>query len=593
MASGSFNLSLEHPSSSITFQGKIEWTSVSNGAVANTSLVTCKMYARKQNSSTPTSGTFRGKQIIDGTTFSYSQSKSVGNSWVLIATASKTVSHNANGSKTITISGEVGKVAGTTLANINSTGSSSATLDTIPRYATMQSGGSTNDEEDIWFSINTPAYSSYTKLEYAVSLNGSTPIDSWREYTLGSTPVSSIAIAYTLNATEKNAIYSFSEDAPQITIHELVRSTLNGTSQVDSTVSALSIINAKPEFTSANITYEDINASVVAETGDNQKIVKLKSTPRITWTAPTLKKGATFDHIELSFSGGVVEAPYSSNNSSGSYDMVSTLFSTLLDITATVYDSRGNYTTITKNVPIIDYNYPIIDIKAHRVNNYESLTKLQADVTISSVDSINSIQTLRYRTQQDGTGVWSAWTNITNGTEYTITLDNNYQFGINVECVDKFGSKSSLYTLNKGVFPLFVDVDLNSVGINCFPKKQNSLEVSEVEIAIEEEEIWSGSTLLDDNDSITLDINVSETQRGFAFLWEHTNGEKQVTYAPKTLTAMSINYFLISSGGLGFKRVYLNGNDTLAGESVNSGSGTIGGITYDSSNWYLKKVYRV
>lgn len=137
-ASGTINLSVEHPSSSVTFQGKLDWSSTPNSS-NNTSSVTVKLSARKQGSNQATSGTFKGKIGIAGTNHSFSQSKSVGNSWVLIATATQTVQHNNDGTKSITISGEVGKVSGTTLADINSTGQSTVALDTIQKASTLNS----------------------------------------------------------------------------------------------------------------------------------------------------------------------------------------------------------------------------------------------------------------------------------------------------------------------------------------------------------------------------------------------------------------------------------------------------------------------
>ena len=589
MASGSFNLSLEHPSSSITFQGKIEWTSTSNGAVANTSLVTCKIYARKQNSSTPTSGTFKGKQVIDGTTFSFSQSKSVGNSWVLIATASKTVSHNANGSKSITISGEVGKVSGTTLANINSTGSDTAVLDTIARKITITDTAIFNDEYSFGTNMSAPAYPNYTSAKICLSLDGTNPLDSWKDITLTNNHP---YYTYTINATEQNAMYTAHPNDNSFNIYVMVKSVLGGTTYTDSVQKTISIINATPEMSANNITCIDTNASVVAVTSDNTKLVAWESIPQISWVSPTLKKGATLQNISFVFTGGIAEPSYTTNTSTGSHSLTGSPIGNF-NIICIVEDSRGNQTSITKTINVIAYNKPIINYTIERLNNYENTTKLKADVSISSVDSLNSIQTLEYKLMRMDQGTWGAWVSISNNTEYTLTLDNNYQWGIMVKCTDKFDYNELGKILNKGVFPFFIDVDKNSVGINGFPTKNNSLEVNDVEIAITEEEIWSGTTELGNNDTITLDIELSETQRGFAFLWEHTNGEKQITYAPKVSGGTNLNYFLISSGGIGIKTVDINGNDTLTGETINSGSGTIGGITYDSSAWKLKKVYRV
>lgn len=121
-------------------QGKIEWSSTSNGSALNSSNVTATLYARV------TSGTTTGKswtgyvKIGDasGHNFNgFSSSKSISSSWVKIAEYTDTISHNNDGTKTITISGWVKGPSGTTLENKKSSGSSSVTLDTIPRATSI------------------------------------------------------------------------------------------------------------------------------------------------------------------------------------------------------------------------------------------------------------------------------------------------------------------------------------------------------------------------------------------------------------------------------------------------------------------------
>jgi hypothetical protein len=54
----------------------------------------------------------------------------------------------------------------------------------------------------------------------------------------------------------------------------------------------------------------------------------------------------------------------------------------------------------------------------------------------------------------------------------------------NIVVTDSFGSSyNKEHALGKGVFPLFIDTVLNSVGINCFPTKANSLEVNGADIS--------------------------------------------------------------------------------------------------------------
>lgn len=137
-ASGTIYLSTWTGSYNVTFQGKLEISSTSNGSTANTSNVTVNLYARKQNSSGVTTGkSWSGSIGIDGTTSSFSSlssSTSIGNSWVLVHTYTKyDVPHNSDGTRTITISGSIKGPSGTNLANATSSGSDSFTLDFIPR----------------------------------------------------------------------------------------------------------------------------------------------------------------------------------------------------------------------------------------------------------------------------------------------------------------------------------------------------------------------------------------------------------------------------------------------------------------------------
>lgn len=140
-ASGEILLSLQHSSSSVTFQGKVVWSStVVSGT--NTSNVTAKLYARKQGSSSATSGSkWTGYVTINGTRKDYSTgSLSVSNDWKLIYTAPTVlVTHNSDGSKSITIAGSVKGPSGTSLANITSSGSDTAVLDTIHRQSSLSS----------------------------------------------------------------------------------------------------------------------------------------------------------------------------------------------------------------------------------------------------------------------------------------------------------------------------------------------------------------------------------------------------------------------------------------------------------------------
>lgn len=113
-------------------QGKLTWTSTGNEA-NNTSSVTAKLYAKRTSGYT-TGKSWNGYITIDGTKSSFSSlssSTTIRQDWVLMKTYTKTVEHNNDGTKSITISGSVSGPSGTSLEGVTSKGSLTATLDVL------------------------------------------------------------------------------------------------------------------------------------------------------------------------------------------------------------------------------------------------------------------------------------------------------------------------------------------------------------------------------------------------------------------------------------------------------------------------------
>ncbi|MBQ8929011.1 MAG: hypothetical protein IJ052_01295 [Oscillospiraceae bacterium] len=160
MASGTINLT-----QSGTLQGYINWTSTSNGSAANTSNVTAKLYIRKDPTTTtePTYGYWTFRLTVNGSNYgTTSWYGSVGQSYVNIASYTlNNVAHNADGSKSITISGSCTGPSGTSMSGYTATGSGTAVLDKIPRYATVTQSNTAKTETTItvkWTSDSTIDY---------------------------------------------------------------------------------------------------------------------------------------------------------------------------------------------------------------------------------------------------------------------------------------------------------------------------------------------------------------------------------------------------------------------------------------------------
>ena len=192
MASGTLNFSASAQSGSY-IDSKAVWESTKNTA-SNKSDVTVKLYVRKGNTNstltTATSGSWPYSLSVAGSKISGAKSLSVLEDWVLVATKTvKGISHNADGSKSVTIACSVSAPSGTSFAGHKTSGSGTATLDNIARASTITSAGDVilgNKCRVKW----TPADSSFRfKLKFS--------IDGWSHTTGTIHPNKTTAYTYT------------------------------------------------------------------------------------------------------------------------------------------------------------------------------------------------------------------------------------------------------------------------------------------------------------------------------------------------------------------------------------------------------------
>lgn len=219
--------------------------------------------------------------------------------------------------------------------------------------------------------------------------------------------------------------------------------------------------------------YIDSNTAVAEITGDNTQIVQNKSTLQARFHPATANYGA----------GGIASYTLECNGisksgtQSGSYEMGTIDSARNVDLKLTVYDSRGLSASKTIPVKMVAYEPPKTTVDLKRLNNYEDETYLTVDGSVSSVLGRNAM-TIQYRYRL-ASGAYGSFITITDRAKQTLSLDKNNVYIFNVTVTDSFGSKfDGEYELLKGVFPLFIDTVKNSVGINCFPKNNNSLEVN-------------------------------------------------------------------------------------------------------------------
>lgn len=130
-SSGSFSGSIV----SGHYKLRVDWSQAKNVS-ANTSAITCKMYL--VNDWSLSIGSRSNTCTIDGTEVSYSSSAISTTGTHSLGTASRTVSHSSDGTKSITIKAVFyirATISGTYYESI--TASATVTLDSIPRASSM------------------------------------------------------------------------------------------------------------------------------------------------------------------------------------------------------------------------------------------------------------------------------------------------------------------------------------------------------------------------------------------------------------------------------------------------------------------------
>lgn len=391
-----------------------------------------------------------------------------GYSTVTLKSGSITVGHNSDGTKSISISFSVSDKAGQYYTSGNASSSGTMTLTAIPRNAVITSAPNFNDEQDPTINYSNKAGDVVTSVQACISLTGALADITYRDI-----PKNGTSYTFNLTEAERNILRNATKNSNSRNLYFVIRTIINGNTLTNSALRTLTIVNANPTFTNANVTYEDSNSSVVAITKNNQHIVQNKSKLKVNYTSATAKKGASISNYSFSLNG--ITQGVTGSSGAVMFDEVNS--SSNLTLTATVTDSRGNKTSVTKTITMLPYSVPTALVTLNRLNNYEDTTYLTVDGSIASVNSKN-VMTIKYRYKKVG-GSYNSFKTIEDNVKQTLTLDKNNEYIFNIVVTDSFNTSfDKEFPLGKGVFPLFIDVGKNSLGINCFPTNEKTIEIA-------------------------------------------------------------------------------------------------------------------
>lgn len=337
---------------------------------------------------------------------------------------------------------------------------------------------------------------------------------------------SSGAILQTINSVGKSTVWTPTTaqiTAMQNAIPNTNRLTLY-INQYNNQVKANSADSVYTYLRDANPTYSDFtfadsSAATVAITGNDQILVKGKSTLKVDIPAAdkmVALKGATAARYVVAYDGASEQEDYSAS-ATVTASFANPQATGNRTILVTAFDSRSNSTRVTKNVTVYDYAAPTIATKLTRENNFGSNTTVHIEGTYTPLviggANKNSLttSTLQYRYKKSDTTTWGAWTtsaftaNTTDGTftitDFVLSLDNQSKFDFEFKIADKFGTVTVTDSVDVGTPVMFVGKNGGeaAIGINKMPV-QGALDVGG--------DIYSNGVKVLDEESTVLASNI-------------------------------------------------------------------------------------
>lgn len=461
--------------------GYIEaWESDAN-ASNNTSVVHARVWLHRNNTwngNTYSDSVYRKLTINGVTVYEVTGNVTVppqSSGYVCIAEGLTTVTHNADGSKTV----EVGFQSTDNYTSYFNCGWSTGTLGltTIARKSSPSvSPGSINlpsSSTSTAITVNTNRASS--TFTHTIKLSVNNTVIATKTNVGSSTTFSYADIS--------NKILEKIPNATSATVGVSCE-TFNGSTSLGSNSASFNIVvttTAAPTF--GDFSYKDSNAKTVAVTGDAGILVQGLSIPEIGITAGNAaiaKYYASMKHYNINFDGTQTTVTYSTSAINQKLTAPKNSGNLILSLTAV--DSRALSRTLTKYITVLPYSAPIINASIARTGGYESETTLKIAGTFTRSEklpnTINNSSGVRYRYKKSSESTWGNWINraVTldlakgtfSSTDLKLTLDNQSQWDIQIQAEDSLKSTTVTLVLPVGKPVFFIGKD-GRIGVGKKP----------------------------------------------------------------------------------------------------------------------------
>lgn len=488
MASITYNPGINSSNPYVTMTVTESSYSVAN----NTSVVSwnLKLY-RPSNISSSASKSY--KVVVNGSTVSSGTTTIGGSGTKTIASGTSTISHNADGSKSISFSFSLTMDitwSGTKIGTASKSGSMSLT--TIPRATTPTVSASSVDMGNS-VTINMPrASSSFTHtLQYTFA--GTTT-------TIGSSLGTSKA--WTIPLTLANSIPNATSGTLTFTCI-----TYNGSTKIGSKTVSITAKVPASVIPSASVSVSEAVAKVKNTFG-----VYVKGLSKLTVTTTGAGSyGSTIKSYKVTANG----ATYTSS----SFTTGVLASSGNMTITATVTDSRGRTKTDSKTISVSNYASPTISgFSASRVddgdnsNNNDNLSVvIKGNVT--SLSGNNGTYKLEYKKSSDSSyaNTTGSLTNYAVDTTVTLTgIDKDSSYDLKLTITDGYGNSTPKSIVVPTEFTL-VDYHSSGKGI-AFGKVAQEANILDSQLAIKEQ-----GKLLSDKYTKYINLYASNVQNDYCY----------------------------------------------------------------------------
>lgn len=321
-----------------------------------------------------------------------------------VASGSKTISHNSDGSKSFSISIQ----AGIYTYAVNCTGSQSFTLNTIPRASSISWGSGTSSTAGVTDGTNINISRASSSFTHTIT------------YQFGNakgtvcTKTTATNVKWTIPMSLLNQIPNATSGTGTMTCTTYSGNTAIGTSTLKLTVNAPASV--KPTVTSASVAIDNSANSVIAGWG---LYVVGYSKAKIT-AAASGSYGSSVSSFTIS--GG-----YSTTQSGSSLSYTGGKFTSSGSKTFNVVakDSRGRSsdTKAAGTITVYAYSNPTIStLSVHRSSSDAKKMVVEANWNFASVNGKNSVTATLYYKLSTSSG-WTTYGTIAKNTDVTLTTD--------------------------------------------------------------------------------------------------------------------------------------------------------------------------